>query len=204
LIFFNTFNKAAKFYSDLWEIDDIYRKKKYQLLFLSSLQNDMNKWIEELKVDKTRYLSPDYNGSKFIIEFRGVPVYSQFSYISHKSDIIPGRSSELIYDDFSGEVKTLITKLRETIYSPDIYEIEKLIGKQHDRKEKLIFLDLEQMKETVEEAYQDWLKNDTEVVAKMIAKIMYSYRKKEEFLKLWTDKFEGIELINNELKKLRG
>jgi len=195
---------GAKFYGDLWEIDDSFRKKKYQALLLSSLQNDMTKWKQDAKIDKTKYVSPDYNGSKFVVEFR-LP-YSQFSYIVHNSNNIPlvGRLSELIYEDFTGEMKTVISKLRETVYTSDIYEMEKLIGNQHDRKEKLIFLDLEQMKEIIEDTYQDWLKNSSEITAKMVSKIIYSYRRKEEFFKLWTDKFGSIELINDELKKLKG
>jgi len=194
---------ANRYYNDLWEIEDSYRKKKYEELFILSLQNDMTKWTEELKIDRTIYKSPDYNGYKFTIEFR---INFAFSYISYGTNIPPiaNHLSELITDNFSVEIKTLTTKLRETIYSPDIYEIEKLIGKQHDRKEKLVFLDLEQMKEIIEDTYQDWLKNDTEIVAKMISRIIYSYRKKEEFFKLWTDKFENVKLINNELKKLKG
>ena len=155
-------------------------------------------------MDRTIYRSPDYNGSQFLVEFRGV--YLQFSSIIHNKNTIPivGRPSELIYEDFTGEIKTLTTKLRESIYTPDVYDIEKLIGKQHDRKEKLIFLDLEQMKEIIEDTYQDWLKNSNEISAKMVSKIMYSYRRKEEFFKLWMEKFEKFELITNELKKLKG
>ena len=195
---------ATKFYGDLWEIEDSFRRRKYQALILSSLQNDLTKWTQQIKSDRSIYLSPDYNGSKFIIEIRNI---SEFAYILYTSAApIQGRSSELIYDNInnSSDIKKEVSKLRETIYSPDVYEIEKLIGKQHDRKEKLIFLDLEQMKETIEDTYQDWLKSDDIVVAKMIAKIMYSYRKKEEFFNLWKEKFGDIELIKSELNKLKG
>ncbi len=196
---------ATKFYGDLWEIEDSFRRRKYQALILSSLQNDMTKWALEIKADRSKYMSPDYNGSTFIVEIRGYN--SEFAYIVYSSNTpIKDRTSELIWENINGsiDIKTQVAKLRETIYSPDIYNIEKLIGKQHDRKEKLIFLDLEQMKETVEEAYQDWIKNDTEVVAKMVAKIIYSYRKKEDFLKLWINRFGDIDIINNELNKLKG
>lgn len=193
---------GVKYYTNLYEIDDAFRKKKYQTLLLSSLQNDMTKWNETVKSEKVIYTSPDYNGVCFTIEIR---INSwEFAFISYTNPPITDRPSELICESFSGDMKTQVAKLRETIYTPEIYDIEKLIGKQHDRKEKLDFLDVAQMKEIIEDTYQDWTKNDNIIVAKMIAKIMYSYRKKEEMCELWLKKFEDIDIINTELKKLKG
>jgi hypothetical protein len=193
---------AVKYYTNLYEIDDTFRRKKYQALLLSSLQNDMIKWTETVKSDKVIYVSPDYNGTNFMVEIR---INSwEFAYATYANPPITDRGSELICEGFTGDMKIQVAKLRETIFTPEIYSIEKLIGKQHDRKEKLDFLDVEQMKEIIEDTYQDWLKNDNIVVAKMIAKIMYSYRKKEEMYDLWVKRFEDIDLINNELKRLKG
>lgn len=194
---------GVKYYTNLYEIDDAFRRKKYQALLLSSLQNDMLKWTETVKSDKVIYMSPDYNGTNFMVEIRITNSW-EFAYATYANPPITDRGSELICEGFTGDMKTQVAKLRETIFTPEIYSIEKLIGKQHDRKEKLDFLDVEQMKEIIEDTYQDWLKNDNIVVAKMIAKIMYSYRKKEEMYELWMKRFEDIDIINTELKKLKG
>lgn len=192
---------GARFYSNLWEMEDTFRNKKYLSLLISSLQNDLSKWTEELKSDKTTYESPKYNNSKFVIEFRSNYC---FAYISHygTSPIID-RQSELISESFPSELKTLAVQLRENIYTPEIYEIEKQVGNQHSRKEKLEFLEIEQIKNLIDETYQDWIDDGSNISAKLIAKIIYSYRRKEEIYKLWIEKFVSIELINNELKKLK-
>jgi hypothetical protein len=44
--------------------------------------------------------------------------------------------------------------------------------------------------------------NQSEINAKMIAKIIYAYHNKEELFNLWKEKFQNILLVNNELKKL--
>lgn len=193
---------GARFYSDLYEMEDTYRAKKYYSLLLASLQNDLSKWSETLKSDKTIYESPKYNNSKFVIEFRS---NCSFAYIYHIGTLTPiaGRQSELISENFSSDLKNAATKLRESIYTSEIYEIEKQVGTQNGRKEKLQFLELEQVKDLIEDTYQDWLKDESEISAKLIAKILYSYRRKEEIYNLWLDKFGKIEIINNELKKLK-
>jgi hypothetical protein len=192
---------ATKYYGYLYEMEDTFRNKKYYSLLLASLQNDISKWSEFLASDKTKYQSPKYNNSVFIIEVRSSSI---FAYVYHNgTPPIFGRQAELISDNFPSELSTMINKLRESIYTPEIYEIEKIVGPTNNRKEKLQFLDIEQIKLLVEETYQDWLKEETVINAKFIAKILYSYRRKEEIYKLWLDKFAGIELIDNELKKLK-
>jgi len=192
---------ATKYYNNLYDIEDPYRRKKYLQLIISSLKNDMSKWTEEITSSTTRYYSPIYNGTDFCI---AVLSYTTIAYVQHNTPIIPDHKSELISEDFPKELKDLVYQLREKIFTPEIYEIEKIIGNQHSRKEKLDFLEIEQMKEIVEDTYQDWLKNENEISAKMIAKIMYSYRKDEELYTLWQEKFEDNELITNELKNIKG
>lgn len=192
---------GARFYSNLYEMEDTYRVKKYYSLLLASLQNDLSKWSEDLRSDKTIYESPKYNNSNFIVEFRSS--YS-FAYVYHYgTPPISGRQSELISENFSSDLKNAVTKLRESIYTSEIYEIEKQVGTQNGRKEKLQFLEIEQIKDLIEDTYQDWVKDESELSAKLIAKILYSYRRKEEIYNLWLDKFGKIEIINNELKKLK-
>lgn len=192
---------GARFYSNLYEMEDTYRNKKYYSLLISSLQNDLPKWTESLGTLKTIYTSPKYNGAEFCIEFRSS---YHFAYISHKTPPpIADRYSELISESFPSELNALAIKLRESVYTPEIYEIEKLVGNQNSRKEKLEFLEIEQIKDLIEDTYQDWVKDESELSAKLIAKILYSYRRKEEIYNLWLDKFSKIEIINNELKKLK-
>ena len=92
--------------------------------------------------------------------------------------------------------------MRDNIYTTDIYDIEKQIGNQHSRKEKLDALELGRISEIIEESYRDWLVSKNEIGARMIARIMYSYRRDEEEYNLWMDKFGDIELVMDELKKL--
>lgn len=192
---------GAKYYSNLYEMEDTYRNKKYFSLLMTSLQNDLSKWSEELSINKTVYKSPTYNTTKFIIEIR----YSyQFAYVYHiGTPPITDRQSELISDDFNSELKKSVTNLREKVYTPEIYEIEKLVGAQNGRKEKLQFLDLEQIKEIIEESYQDWSIDKSEVNSKFIAKLMYAYRRREDIYSMWLEKFDD-DVINNELKKIKG
>lgn len=192
---------GAKYYSNLYEMEDTYRNKKYFSLLMASLQNDLSKWSEELSINKTVYKSPTYNTTKFIIEIR----YSyQFAYVYHiGTPPITDRQSELISDDFTSELKKSVTNLREKVYTPEIYEIEKLVGTQNERKEKLQFLDLEQIKEIIEESYQDWSIDKSEVNSKFIAKLMYAYRRREDIYSMWLEKFDD-DVINNELKKIKG
>lgn len=192
---------AVKYYSDLFEIDDSYRKNKYYQLLMNSLKSDLNKWTEKVSDSKTIYISPDYSGSNFIIECR---TYGNFAYIKHSNPPLKDHPAELISDDFSSELKSELKKLRETIFTPDIYEIEKLIGNQFNRKEKLEFLEIEQLKEMIEDTYQDWLEDKSLINAKLIAKLIYSYRKKEEINNSWLEKFKDCDLIMQELNILKG
>lgn len=189
---------ATKYYYNLWEIEDVYRRKKYAQLLLASLQNDVNKWREIVTSDRTVYESPDYNGSIFRIEFR---LYFTFTYIFHRNPPITDRPLELIGEKITKDLEAAIEKLRETIYTPEVYEIEKLIGNKHSRKEKLEFLEIEQIKENIEDTYNDWLVNETENSAKLIAKLMYYHRKDEDVYNLWLEKFNDIDLVMSELKK---
>lgn len=191
---------GTKYYRNLYEIDDYYRKNKYYKLLLSSLKNDMSKWSETVSIDDTKYQSPDYNGSNFIIEIR---LYSKFAYVIHKNPPIKDRNSEIISDDFDSDLKKALQTLRENIFTPEIYDIEKMIGNQHNRKEKLETLEIQQLESIVEDSYQDWLKEPTKQSAQWIAKLMYSYRKKEDYYKIWMEKFGDNELVINELKKLK-
>ena len=191
---------GAKYYTDLYEIEDAYRKMKYHSLILTSLNADLSKWTEELLPSKTIYNSTWYNDSKFSVEIRG---YSLFAYVTHKTPAIKDRYSELISDDFTKDLDLAIKKLRENVYTPEIHEIEKLVGNQNGRKEKLESIELDKIKEFIEETYQDWLTNDSEICAKLIAKIIYSYRRKEEISKFWLQKFKDITLVMNELEKLK-
>ena len=192
---------AVKYYNDLFEIDDSYRRNKYYQLLMNSLKNDLNKWTEKVNDSKTIYISPDYSGANFIIECR---TYGNFAYIKHSNPPIKDHPAELISDDFSSDLKSELKKLRETIFTPDIYEIEKLIGNQHNRKEKLEFLEIEQLKQLIEDTYQDWLEDNSLVSAKLIAKLIYSYRNKEEINNFWLEKFKDYDLIMQELKILKG
>jgi hypothetical protein len=147
--------------------------------------------------------SPNYNGSTFSVEIKS---YYEFAYVYHTNPIIPGQNGELIVDvDVqSTEFKNAVKSLQRNIYTAEIYEIERSIGNQHNRKEKLDALELQQMKTLVDETYEDWINNGNQVVAKMVAKIIYSYRMDKELYELWTEKFEGVELVMDELKKLKG
>ena len=194
----------TKYYSDLYIIDDIYRKLKYEKILLSSLSNDMNKWTGQMVTSGNawkpiRYTSPNYNGSEFIIE-----VFTSghmIAYIYHQTKPTQGYGSELISDNFSIDVKNAVKTLRENIYTPEIYEIEKLIGNKNDRKEKLENLEVIDL---IDDTLQDWTNDNSENSAKLIAKLIYSYRRNEDIYKMWTDKFDEYELIMNELKNLKG
>lgn len=192
---------GTKYYTDLFEIDDMYRRSKYYQLLLGSLKSDLTKWSEKVTDGKSMYISPDYSGAKFVIECRP---FGNFAYVKHTTPPIKDHPAELISDDFSSDLKTEFKKLRETVFTTDIYEIEKLIGNQYNRKEKLEFLEIEQLKEMIEETYQDWLSDESENSAKLIAKIIYSYRRKEEVYNLWMDKFSSVDLVVNKLKELKG
>ena len=191
----------AIYYSDLYKMTDPFRREKYYKLLLASLKNDMSKWNESVSDSISRYTSPDYNGTTFKIYIRK---YESIAFVSHKTPIITDQPSELISDKFTSELEAEVKQLREKIFTPDIYEIEKSIGNQHNRKEKLEFLEIEQLKELIEDTYQDWLNNSSDVTAKLIAKIIYSYRRNEEKFELWKEKFGDNELIMKELKKLKG
>lgn len=191
---------AVRYYNDLHEIEDVYRKAKYHNLIMSSLNNDLSKWTEELSTSKTIYNSPWYNESRFSVEIRFTTI---FVYVTHKTPIIKDRNSELISDNFPKDLEAAVKNLRENIFTPEIYELEKLVGTQNGRKEKLESIELEKIKEFIEDTYQDWITNDSEICAKLIAKIIYSYRRKEEISKLWLDKFKDISFIINEIEKLK-
>jgi hypothetical protein len=194
----------VKYYSDLYEITDNFRRKKYLSLLLLSLQNDLNKWSSHLRDDNTIYTSPNYNNSIFLIEFR--QYIKPFAFIKHISTPpILNRNSELLTDDLVKNIpEVIVQKLRDTIFTSDVYDIEKIIGNKYNRKEKLEFIEIEQIKAYVEETYQDWLRSENNITARLIAKIIYSYRKEEEVYNLWIEKFENIELIINELNKIKG
>lgn len=194
---------SNQYYSWLFPIADKYRKDKFRKLFSDSLQKDLDKWRAELLSNNYyRYLSPKYGDSFFVIEFTK---FSQFAYVYHNANPpTKDLKAELIYEnDFSNGIYLEINKLREKIHTPDINEIEKFIGGvKENRKDKLNAIEIEQLKPIIEDSYEDWLKEPTEQTAEWIAKIIYSYRNKEDFYDAWIEKFGDIELIMNEFKKL--
>jgi hypothetical protein len=196
-----------KYYSDLYPIEDFNRRTKYQKLLILSLNNDLLKWTVKITTgpsisDRTTYFSPLYGTSSFCVECRGS---INLAFVIHKGAApITNRPSELISDNFTKDLETAAKTLIETIYTPEIYEIEKLVGTQNGRKEKLQFIDLEKIKELIEDTYQDWINNESDICAKLIAKIIYSYRRKEEPYKSWLEKFNDVELVIEELEKLKG
>lgn len=195
---------GTRHYSDLFEIDDSYRRLKYLKLLSSSIKNDLNKWTEIFPshIELTRYISPDYNNTYFIVD---IIKNTTIAYVKHKTLTPPifNRFAELI-SEYDSELKDIVQTLRDNIFTPEIYELDKIIGNQHSRKEKLDSLDIEQTKEIIEDTYQDWLKNSTEISAKFIAKIMYSYRRHEDIYNLWLDKFKDLPLVMSQLTSLKG
>ena len=195
---------ATKHYSDLYIIDDIFRKRKYEKLILTSLISDLHKWTSKILIDgKNRYKSPAYGDSYFIIDSIN---WNIIAYVYNKNPPI-SRNTELIADnsDISNELKTAIETLRNTIYTPELQEIEKLVGSiKNSRKEKLEHIVLELIKEIIDDTFQDWLKNSSEISAKLIAKLIHAYRTNDDAYKLWLEKFKNSELVNNELKNIQG
>ena len=109
---------------------------------------------------------------------------------------------EYITNEFGkGDLLNLFIKLRETIFTPEIKELEKLVGST-SRKDKLDALEISHLTEIVEESYKDWENDQSESMARMIARVMYSYRNHEELYKLWEEKFSDINLITKELSNL--
>ena len=191
-----------KYYKDLFEIMDLYRKMKYEKLLLASMQDDIRKWTETVKDDKVIYHSPIYGGSQFCIEVRS---YFSFSYITHATPIIAGQNSELINDNDTQtkEFKTAYQNLRQSIFTPEIYEIEKSIGNQHNRKDKLEQLNIEAYKNIIEDSYNDFIKEPSEAFARMIARTAYGFNKNHNLpYSEWLEKFKEYPIVEEEIKRL--
>jgi hypothetical protein len=143
---------TKRYYNDLYTIESNHRRMKYEKLLISSMINDMRKWTQKIKSDGIPlYNSPNYGGSVFSIEARS---YFTFAFITHSTPIILGQQSELIVDEgdekSSKEFRDAFIKIRDNIYTTDIYDIEKQIGNQHSRKEKLDALELGRISEIIE------------------------------------------------------
>lgn len=189
----------SKYYNNLYPIVDDNRRIKYLELIIKSLEQDMNKWSKELSSKGyPMYYSCRYNESRFHVESRQ---YSDFCYIQHKNPIYGDVSIELISDNFSEKLNDLFKKLEKTVYTPDINEIGKMLD-GGDRKSKLLSLELGQIKEMVDETYQDWIESESETSARIIARLIYSHRRKKEAYELWFDKFKDYQVIIDEIDKL--
>lgn len=191
------------YFNNIYDIEDTSRKKKYLSLLILSLKNDLNKWEQKIITkmdgnDTIMYSSPIYGSSRFIIYYVGKLT---FATISHKSPPIKDAYYEFITDSYVKELGECITNLTQTIFTPEVYEIQKQLN-DGGRKEKLEHFELLQTKNVVDETYQDWLNSESEVSAKLIAKLIYSYKSKNDIYNLWIEKFKDIELVNNELNKL--
>jgi len=199
---------TTRYYNDMYVIDDKFRKKKYEKLLILSLTNDTSKWTKKLTSNNVAYyIGPDYNNSYFVVENGSkITCHANIAFVRHKKSVVPKESIiiELISDNFSTELEKAVKQIKEEVYTSELGDIEKLIGKntKTDRKEKLQFIETEQIKELILDTYQDWLESENVVSAKLIAKIIYSYRKNDELYKLWLDKFD-IDLIVDELNKLK-
>ena len=200
----------TKYYTNLYIIDDKYRMSKYQKLLLESLRTDIQKWSKSLgKNNIIYYFSPHYNDQRFVFEIQNETGF-EFCYIKHKTSIISGEDvkNELIADNFYGDIKNAIEKLKENVFEDHVNELDKLIGNiKNDRKEKLQLIEIQQTKELVEDTYQDWLNNENSssnsIVSKLIAKIIYTYRNKKDLHDLWLEKFSKINMVLDELKKIK-
>lgn len=196
------------YYINMFDILDTYRLDKYQKLFYASLDCDMSKWTENRISDtKVRYTSPDYNNTKFCVEFwlnSGLNlIYVHFNNSTMVNGYLTERKELLYEDKFPSDVETIIKKLRSTVFTEDVYEIEKVIGVKHNRKEKLDVLEQEQMKLFIDSTYEDWEKSfKGEIESRMIARLIHSYHKDQDIYNLWIDKFSSFKQINEELNKL--
>jgi hypothetical protein len=197
------------YYNNLFDLGYSNRKKKFRELLISSLKNDMSKWEAVINEDSTEYVSPEYNDLYFHIEFKRTSTI--FGYIFYKNPIMKVKNNngklipleyEYITNDFTGELLNLSIKIRETIFTSEIKELEKLVGSTFSRKDKLDALEISHLTEIVEESYKDWENDQSESMARMIARVMYSYRNHEELYKLWEEKFSDINLITKELSNL--
>jgi len=190
-------------------LEDPIRKKKFCELLISSLKNDMSKWEASINEDSTEYASPEYNDLNFHIEVKRTSLI--FAFILYKSPIMKVKNNdgklipleyEYITNEFGkGDLLNLFIKLRETIFTPEIKELEKLVGST-SRKDKLDALEISHLTEIVEESYKDWENDQSESMARMIARVMYSYRNHEELYNLLEEKFGNIDLITKELSNL--
>lgn len=137
----------------------------------------------------------------FIIECRFTGFV--FAYVHHCTPLNK-IDNELITNSPNKELKDEIQRLRENIFTPEIYEIEKALGgdTKQQRKNKLDALDIESLKNQIEDTYTDWVNSKNEITAKMISKIIFSYRRKEDLYDLWLEKFGNEELIMKELKNI--
>jgi len=129
-----TIKTHTKYYNNVFLIDDKYRKKKLQELFLRSLKNDLSKWSkivkykeeeDGIKVKDTDYFSPDYNGYVF-----------QFDYDKKIGLVVCSNIYELVFDysDYSGgkypaEIKEPLVKLMENVFSDGLKKMDTLIPK---------------------------------------------------------------------------
>lgn len=189
-----------RYYNDCYVILDKSRQKKYIELITNSLDIHMSKWKKRLLKDGYPiYRSPIYNDSQFCVEFRAYSIC--FCYIMHKKPIINDITVELITDKIKGKLKDLIEKLQSDVYSEELQSIELKIGK-NDRKDKLMSLEINNLNEIINDTYQDWIENENDITAKLIAKIIYSYRTKVDFYDLWVNKFKNVKMVNDKLKKL--
>jgi len=198
---------TTKYYNDMYVINDKFRRNKYEKLLILSLTNDTAKWTKKLSNNNIAfYISPHYNDTYFIIENANINTGVNIAFAYHKKSVLPKEKIviELISDNFSRDLESAVKKLREQVYTSELSGIENIIGKntKTDRKEKLQFIETEQVKEFILDTYQDWLESENIVSAKLIAKIIYSYRKNDDLYKLWLDKFD-VDLIIDEVNKLK-
>lgn len=199
---------TTKYYNDMYVINDRFRRNKYEKLLILSLVNDTAKWTKKLSTDNIAfYISPHYNDTYFVIENGNKNTrQANIAFARHKNSVVPKEKIiiELISDNFSTDLEIGVKQLREQVYTSELGDIEKMIGKgtKTDRKEKLQFIETEQVKELILDTYQDWLESENIVSARLIAKIIYSYRKNDDLYKLWLDKF-GVDLIISEVDKLK-
>jgi len=212
----------TKYYSNLYVIEDPKRVEKLLDLFVLSVKNDLSKWKQVLStrtnknsndIDLIQYISPKYNNDSFIVEYASTNNYTVYGvvYLDEKTPQITGTGLQIFADwDRYGmppkKIRAELDKLRDNIFEQGIINLENAIGgksAKSERKDKLMQLNIETYKGMLDDSFNDFIKEPTQMLAKMIARTAYAFNLNHHLpYSEWVEKFKDYSMVIKEIEKL--
>jgi len=207
--------RNSTYSNNVYIIDDPVRKAKLITFFKTSVDQDLKRWsISHITSKNLAYQSPSYNGNYFCVDMvlsMSGSADKGIVYIYETKPPAQNCNKQCVFEwdnnawaNLNADNSKYIKKLRDNVFADDIKELEGLIGTNiaTQRRNKLRFLEKDELREKLEASYNNWMVSPTQALAEQIAMTANAFYRFRSFpYTEWYTKFALYDDVINEIKK---